>query len=92
MALTELLRKYQTDKDEDVLRDGDRLLVDQLMELEVNDKTGAGKYERSPERACVPHGCRERGWDTRVGTVPLRIPRLRTGACFPSLIEPIRRA
>ncbi len=87
MALTELLRKYQTDKDEDVLRDGVRLLAHQPMELEVSEKTGAERYERSAER----NGYRERDWDTRVGTIPLRIPRLRTGTYFPSLIEPRRR-
>jgi putative transposase len=92
MALTELLRKYKTEKDEDVLRDGVRLLAHQLMELEVNEKAGAEKYERSPERTAYRNGYRERDWDTRVGTIPLRIPRLRTGTYFPSLIEPRRRA
>jgi len=92
MALMELLRKYQTDKDEDVLRDGVTLLAHQLMEIEVNEKAGAEKYERSPERAAYRNGYRERDWDMRVGTIPLRIPRLRTGTYFPSLIEPRRRA
>lgn len=92
MALTELLRKYQTEKGEDVLRDGVTLLAHQLMELEVNEKTGAEKYERSLERAAYRNGYRERDWDTRVGTISLRIPRLRTGTYFPSLIEPRRRA
>ena len=92
MALTELLRKYKTEKDEDVLRDGVRLLAQELMELEVSEKAGAEKYERSAERAAYRNGYRERDWDTRVGTIPLRIPRLRTGTYFPSLIEPRRRA
>ena len=92
MALTELLRKYQTDKDEDVLRNGVTLLAHQLMELEVSEKAGAEKYERSADRTAYRNGYRERDWDTRVGTIPLRIPRLRTGTYFPSLIEPRRRA
>lgn len=92
MALTELLRKYKTEKDEDVLRDGVTLLAHQLMELEVSEKAGAEKYERSADRATYRNGYRERDWDTRVGTIPLRIPRLRTGTYFPSLIEPRRRA
>jgi len=54
MALTELLRKYQTHKDEDVLRDGVTLLAHQLMELEVSEKAGAAKFERSDDRTCVP--------------------------------------
>lgn len=92
MALYELLRKYKAEKDEDVLRDGVRLLAHQLMEIEVNEKAGAEKCERSPERTAYRNGYRERDWDTRVGTIPLRIPRLRTGTYFPSLIEPRRRA
>jgi len=92
MALTELLRKYQTHKDEDVLRDGVTLLAHQLMELEVSEKAGAAKFERSDDRTAYRNGYRERDWDTRVGTIPLRIPRLRTGTYFPSLIEPRRRA
>lgn len=92
MALTELLRKYKTEKDEDVLRDGVRLLAQQLMELEVSEKAGAERYEHSGERTAYRNGYRERDWDTRVGTIPLRIPRLRTGTYFPSLIEPRRRA
>ena len=61
------------------------------MELEVGEKTGAGLYERSPERVAYRNGYRERQWDTRVGTVPLEIPHIREGSYFPSLLEPRRR-
>jgi putative transposase len=91
MALTELLRKYKTAKDEDVLREGVKLLAHELMELEVTEKVGAERFERSPERTTYRNGYRERDWNTRVGTIPLRIPRLRSGTYFPSLIEPRRR-
>ncbi len=92
MALAELLGKYKTDKDEDVLREGVKLLAKELMELEVSEKTGASRYERRSERRTYRNGYREREWDTRVGTIPLRIPKLRSGSYFPSLIEPRRRA
>ncbi|MDD5264417.1 MAG: IS256 family transposase [Candidatus Bipolaricaulis sp.] len=52
---------------------------------EVSGKTGAENYERSAERMAYRNGYRERAWDTRVGTIPLRIPRLRTGTYFPSV-------
>jgi hypothetical protein len=51
----------------------------------------AGRYERSTERRTQRNGYRERLWETRVGEIPLRIPKLRTGSYFPSLLEPRRR-
>jgi len=54
MALTELLRKYKTEEDEDAVRDAVRLLAHRSMELEVNEKGGAEKSERSPDRAACP--------------------------------------
>lgn len=59
MALTELLHKYKADKDEDVLRDGVRVLAHQLMEIEASGKTGAKKYVRSAERTAYRNGHRE---------------------------------
>jgi putative transposase len=92
IALESLLRKYKTNPDVDALKEGVHLLAQELMELEVKDKTGAERYERSGERRTYRNGYREREWDTRVGTIPLRIPRLREGSYLPSLIEPRRRA
>jgi hypothetical protein len=76
----------------DVLREGVRLLAEALMELEVSEQVGAGRYERTPERKTYRNGYRERVWETRVGQIPLRIPKLRQGSYFPSLLEPRRRA
>src|SRR5690606_16831265 len=47
---------------------------------------------RTPERVTHRNGYRERAWETRVGTINLRIPKLRQGSYFPSLLEPRRRA
>ena len=87
-----LLRKYKTNPDVDALRERVKLLAQELMELEVKDKTGAERHERSKGRRAYRNGYREREWDTRVGTIPLRIPRLREGSHLPRLIEPRRRA
>jgi putative transposase len=92
MALAELLRKADAEPGFDVLREGARVLAEALMELEVSRHVGAGRHERTPERTGQRNGSRERAWDTRVGTVALRVPRVRDGSYFPALLEPRTRA
>jgi transposase-like protein len=92
MALQELLRKAELEQDADFLRDGAQALAQALMELEVSQHLGAERYERSPERRGERNGYRERTWDTRVGTLELKVPRIRDGSFFPSLLEPRKRA
>src|SRR5690242_21899002 len=62
------------------------------MELEVAQRTGAEKGARDPGRQTRRNGYRDRAWDTRLGTVDLRIPKLRQGSYFPSFIDPRRTA
>jgi transposase-like protein len=92
MALDELLRKAQVSDDVDFLREGVRALAEALMELEVTQQISAGRYERTPQRTGERNGHRERRWDTRVGSIQLRVPRVRDGSYFPALLEPRRRA
>ena len=92
MALAELVRKAEAEGDVDFLRDGVRVLSQALMELEVAQHLGAERYERAAERRGERNGYRDRQWDTRVGTLDLRVPRVRDGSFFPSLFEPRRRA
>ena len=91
MALLELLSKYKDDGQLDALREGVRLLAQALMELEVSEEIGAERYQRTKERKTYRNGYRKRRWDTRVGTITLRVPKLRKGSYFPSLLEPRRR-
>jgi putative transposase len=92
MALEELVRKAQLSDDVDFLREGVRALAQALMDVEVTQHVGAGRYERTAERTGERNGSRERRWDTRVGSLTLRVPRVRDGSYFPSLLEPRRRA
>jgi putative transposase len=91
MALADLLRKGE-EPAEDLLRDLVRWAVQELMEAEVTAQIGAGRYERTGERSTQRNGYRPRSWDTRVGSLDLQIPKLRTGSYFPSWLEPRRRA
>ncbi len=64
------------------------MLAEALMEVEVAQRLGAARHERTPARIGQRTGDRERGWDARVGTVDLWAPRVRDGGFFPSLLEP----
>jgi transposase-like protein len=92
IGLSELLRKAMIEHDTGFLKEGVRVLSQALMELEVEEHLGAGRHERSAERTGHRNGYRERSWDTRVGTVELKVPRVRDSSYFPSLLEPRRRA
>src|SRR5215471_20273986 len=87
LALTEVLRKAGVE-DADFLREGVRVLAQELMELELAEQLGAERHEGTPDRAGYRNGHRERPWDTRVGTIELQVPRVRDGSFFPSLLEP----
>jgi len=91
MALAEVLRKAGVEQ-ADFLREGVRVLAEELMEMELADHLGAERHERTTDRTGYRNGYRERPWDTRVGTIELQVPRVRDGSFFPSLLEPRRRA
>src|SRR5687767_9435449 len=61
------------------------------MELEVSRQLGAERHERGPLRHGQRNGYRGRDWDTRVGTIELKVPRARDGSYLPGLREPRRR-
>jgi transposase-like protein len=91
MALAELVRKAEAEPGLDVLREGVRVLAEAIMDVEVEQHVGAARHARTPERSGQRNGYRERAWDTRVGTVDLRVPRVRDGSYFPALLEPRKR-
>ena len=92
MDILELLRKRGMDGDVDFLREAVEALANGIMDSEASVQAGADYGERSPDRITQRNGYRSRSWDTRVGTMELRIPKLRDGSYFPSLLEPRRRS
>jgi putative transposase len=80
LPLAELLQKAG---EGDFLRAVAEAVVQLLMEADVEGLVGAGRHERSPERLNYRNGYRERAFDTRLGTLQLRIPKLRQGSLGP---------
>jgi transposase-like protein len=90
-ALSELLDALRAGGDIDVIRTGMQLVAQALIELEAAQAVGAGRYERTPQRMTHRNGARERLLSTKAGDLELRIPKLRQGSFYPSLLEPRRR-
>src|SRR5918911_1403406 len=85
LPLAELLAKAG---DGDFLRSVAEAVVQFLMETDVDGLIGAGRHERSGERTTYRNGYRDRTLETRLGTLQLRIPKLRQGSYFPPFLEP----
>jgi putative transposase len=89
MALVELAEKAG---ETDFLREVGEFVLQRLMEFEAQGRCGAGRHERSAERVNRRNGYRERSWETRLGTLELKVPKLRQGSYFPSFLEPRKGA
>jgi transposase-like protein len=85
IPLAELLAKAG---DGDFLRSVAEAVVQLLMETDVEGLIGAGRHERTAERQTYRNGYRDRTLDTRLGSLQLRIPKLRQGSYFPPFLEP----
>jgi len=89
MALAELAEKGP---DVDMLRQMVQFAAQRLMDMEAETLCGAGYDEKNPERLNSRNGYRDRSWETRAGTVGLRVPKLRQGSYYPAFLEPRRTA
>ena len=79
------LRKQLETADVDLLREMVRSFAETLMSAEADAMCGAPYGERSEERVNRRNGYRERDFDTRAGTIELRVPKLRQGQLLPGL-------
>ena len=85
------LRKQLSEDGNDLLREMIRSFAESLMSAEADVVCGAGYGEVSEDRVNRRNGYRTRRWDTRAGTIDLRIPKLRTGSYFPEWLLDARR-
>lgn len=90
-ALSELLDAFRTGDGIDLIRESVRTVFQELVEFEAAGAVGAGRYERTEDRVTERNGSRPKLLSTKAGDVELRIPKLRKGSFFPSILEPRRR-
>jgi transposase-like protein len=86
------LRKKDLVEDVDFLKKASEFMYQKLIDLEAEEVIGAGRYERTPKRQTYRNGTRERQLETRVGKITVKIPKLRRGSYFPSILEPRKRS
>ncbi len=77
---------------EDLLKDLAEAVLQRLMDYDVENLVGAARYERNEARTTQRNGFRERNLETRLGTLDLKIPKLRQGSYFPAFLEPRKTA
>jgi putative transposase len=90
-VLSELLEMFRAGDGLDLIRESVRLVVQELIETEATEVIGAKRYERNESRSTERNGHRSRLLATQAGDIELKIPKLRAGSFFPSLLEPRRR-
>src|SRR6188472_2531852 len=89
----QLIGEHLEQAEPDLLRELLRMFVQVLMSAEADAACGAEYGTRSPDRTNSRNGYRDRDFDTRVGTMELAIPKLRSGSYFPEwLLERRKRA
>src|SRR5829696_4595245 len=90
-ALLEVLEALRAADVEDRIREAATTIYRALIEAELTAVIGAGRHERTETRVAHRKGHRPRILSATAGDLELRIPKLRTGSFFPSLLERRRR-
>jgi putative transposase len=90
-ALLEVLDALKAAEVDDRIRQAAQTIYQALIEAELTAVIGAAPHERSPDRLAQRNGHRPRLLSTTAGDLELRIPKLRAGSFFPSLLERRRR-
>ena len=89
--LAELVGELGGDDVRFLFRDLVQKAMQELIDAELSAAIGAQPHERTDTRTNQRNGARSRVLSTPAGDVELRLPKVREGAFFPSLLEPRRR-
>ena len=90
-ALLEVLEALKAAEVDDRIRQAAETIYQALIEAELASVIGALPHERSGTRTAHRNGHRPRVLTSTAGDLELRIPKLRSGSFFPSLLERRRR-
>lgn len=90
-ALLELSSALRSADGDQMMRMMLAAMLQALVDAEATEKIGAGRYQRSDTRTTSRNGTRPKTVSTTAGDVLVKIPKLRSGSFFPSLLEPRRR-
>jgi putative transposase len=90
-ALLELTDVLRTADGGQVMRLMLSAMLQALVDAEATAHIGAGPYEHTPTRTTQRNGTREKTVSTTAGDLMVKIPKLRAGSFFPSLLAPRRR-
>jgi putative transposase len=88
---SELLEAFRAGEGVDLIRESVRLVMQDLIEVDVAEQIGADRYERTDTRTTQRNGSRSKLISTQAGDVELAIPKLRQGSFFPVILERRRR-
>jgi putative transposase len=86
-----LLDAFHDRPDLDLVREMVGFLYQALIDLEATEVIGAGPHERTTTRTTRRNGSRPKTLTTKTGDVDVKIPKLRKGSYFPSILERRRR-
>jgi putative transposase len=89
--IEELITELGGDRVRDLFRELMQRALQELIDTELTEAIGAAPHERTDTRTNRRNGARSRMLSTPAGDVELRIPKIREGTFFPSLLEPRRR-
>jgi putative transposase len=89
--LVELVEEFGGDRVRGLFRELLGRALQDLIDTELSEAIGAEPHERTDSRTNRRNGARTRVLSTPAGDVELRIPKVRVGSFFPSLLEPRRR-
>src|SRR5437870_6332336 len=90
-ALLEVLEALKAAEVDDRIRQAAETIYQALIEAELSSVIGAVLHQRTDTRTTHRNGHRQRVLSSTAGDLELRIPKLRAGSFFPSLLERRRR-